>query len=338
MVSMKPTRVGIQPIVFLLILSGFALYILQRVLIPFVLAAGLAYVISPLINWSESRLRLPRPLAVFILYAVIFLSVGLVGYVYGPTWVEKGKAFINQLPNIVDDLVRQALGGERISVMGRSLHSDAISREIIARGADLLATPAGVIRIAGTAVEVLVGGIVTVVVLFYLLSARRPLSRTILYFTPEHRRSWTQSLIQQIDRILARYLRGLLLIMFYAATTTWLILDFVVGMRYAVPIAAATGILEVVPVVGPIVSLVMAVCAAAITGGLWLTIKVGVFYGLLRVSLDDLLGPIILGKAAILHPVIIIFAFVVGGTLFGLLGLLLAVPMSAALRVLIDRL
>jgi predicted PurR-regulated permease PerM len=335
---MKPTRVGIQPIVFLLILSGFALYILQRVLIPFVLAAGLAYVISPLINWSESRLRLPRLLAVFILYAVIFLSVGLVGYVYGPTWVEKGKAFINQLPNIVDDLVRQALGGERISVMGRSLHSDAISREIIARGADLLATPAGVIRIAGTAVEVLVGGIVTVVVLFYLLSARRPLSRTILYFTPEHRRSWTQSLIQQIDRILARYLRGLLLIMFYAATTTWLILDFVVGMRYAVPIAAATGILEVVPVVGPIVSLVMAVCAAAITGGLWLTIKVGVFYGLLRVSLDDLLGPIILGKAAILHPVIIIFAFVVGGTLFGLLGLLLAVPMSAALRVLIDRL
>jgi predicted PurR-regulated permease PerM len=303
-----------------------------------VLAAGLAYVISPLINWSESRLRLPRPLAVFILYAVIFLSVGLLGYVYGPTWVEKSKAFINQLPNIVDDLVRQALGGERISVMGRSLHSDAISREIIARGADLLATPAGVIRIAGTAVEVLVGGIVTVVVLFYLLSARRPLSRTILYFTPEHRRSWTQSLIQQIDRILARYLRGLLLIMFYAATTTWLILDFVVGMRYAVPIAAATGILEVVPVVGPIVSLVMAVCAAAITGGLWLTIKVGVFYGLLRVSLDDLLGPIILGKAAILHPVIIIFAFVVGGTLFGLLGLLLAVPMSAALRVLIDRL
>jgi predicted PurR-regulated permease PerM len=124
------------------------------------------------------------------------------------------------------------------------------------------------------------------------------------------------------------------LVVAYAAAAAYLGLALVLRLQHAAVLALLTGLLEAVPVVGPLAAAVLGgLVAVRQAAGSW-DIGAYVLYVIaLRLSIDQLVGPIVLGKAASVRPVVIIFCFLVGGALFGVVGVILAVPFALAVRV-----
>jgi predicted PurR-regulated permease PerM len=315
---------------------GVLLYLLRFILIPFFVAAALTYVIGPLVSRLEKRFHGYRVLVVIGLYIVVLTPLILAGFFYGPVLLKSFQSLIQTIPSMVQDIIRRLFGGDQITLMGKTVQAHAVARDLVAKIQDLVGTPAGIVRLAGWTVTLSLGAITTLAVLFYLLASHQPFTRLLLILTPPDSRSRVLSLAGQVDHVLGRYIRGLLLIIAYASVSAWLGLGLIFHLPYAIPLAILTGILELLPVVGPIVSWGLATLVAMVSAGFWEAILVVIYYGLLRLSLDNFLSPIILGRAVILPPAMVIFAFLAGGTIFGVLGLMLAVPLTATIKIIID--
>src|SRR5439155_26707689 len=101
----------------------------------------------------------------------------------------------------------------------------------------------------------------------------------------------------------------------------------------AILLSILTGILELIPVLGPILSAAVLGIIALDQGSVWIAIGFACFALALRLSIDQLVGPLVLGRAVRLHQVVVIFAFFAGGVLFGALGVLLAIPVAAIIKI-----
>jgi predicted PurR-regulated permease PerM len=319
-----------------LLVAGVLLYLLQNILIPFFLAAALTYIIGPFVTGLEKRLHGSRLIIVIGLYIVVITPLVLAGFFYGPQLLASIQTFIQTIPDSIKNFIYQLFGGEQLRLMGQTVNAEAVAQNVLAQLEGLLGTPAGVVRLTGWTVTLILGVVVTLAVLFYLLATRQPFTRLLLHVTPPEKRPQILFLAGQIDRVLGRYLRGLVLIVAYASVSAWVGLGLIFRLPYAIPLAVLTGLLELLPCVGPVVSWGLAALVAMVTAGFWKAILVVAFYGGLRLSLDNFLGPIILGRAALLNPAMVIFAFLAGGTLFGVLGLMLAVPLAATMKIIID--
>ena len=153
---------------------------------------------------------------------------------------------------------------------------------------------------------------------------------------PPNRRPEVFEVSDQIHRTLARYFRRLMVLVALVATATFLGLDFIYHLHFALPLAVATGFLEVVPFLGPVVAATIAALVALSQGGVALAIWVIVFYTVIRQLEDQIVSPVVLGNAVELHPLFVIFAVLAGGALFGILGTLAAIPVAASIKVIVD--
>jgi predicted PurR-regulated permease PerM len=120
------------------------------------------------------------------------------------------------------------------------------------------------------------------------------------------------------------------------ATVTWVVLSMVFHLRYAFPIALATGFLEVIPLVGPAVAAAVAASVGLTQGGPQMALGIVVFYTVARQVEDQVVMPLIVGRAVHLHPIATVLAVRCGGAVAGVLGMILAVPAAATLAVILD--
>jgi predicted PurR-regulated permease PerM len=128
-------------------------------------------------------------------------------------------------------------------------------------------------------------------------------------------------------------LRGQLLLIVLVAAVVYVILGPIMGLRYALAIGILTGILEIIPLVGPILAAGIAAVDAVAQGGLSTAAVVIVIYTVLRQIEDQLVAPVVIGRAVHLHPIVTIFAVLIGLEVYGVLGGLLGVPAAAAINV-----
>ncbi|HWB53295.1 MAG TPA: AI-2E family transporter, partial [Tepidisphaeraceae bacterium] len=142
---------------------------------------------------------------------------------------------------------------------------------------------------------------------------------------------WTVA--QKSHPVLYRYIGGVIVVVAVASVLCYIGAGLLLGLPDAVVVSLAVGVLEAVPVIGPITSAALLAIIAIGQGTMSILVGVALFAFSLRLFIDQLMAPIILGKAVRLHPAIIIFAFLAGGTLFGILGVLLAVPAAAVTKV-----
>jgi predicted PurR-regulated permease PerM len=125
-------------------------------------------------------------------------------------------------------------------------------------------------------------------------------------------------------------------VVIYTAALAWIAFGPVFGIPHAPVVAFVVGLLELIPLIGPAITLVIVGMISAQQGSIAATVGLFAFAIALRLSLDELVAPLILGKMARLHPAVIIFAFLSGGALFGILGLLLAVPVAASIKIVLS--
>jgi predicted PurR-regulated permease PerM len=192
-----------------------------------------------------------------------------------------------------------------------------------------------------TALERLLLFLMYLIVTFYLLLQAEQITNAMYGLVPAPYRAEIRGLGRQIDAIFAGYVRGTLLLIPIMAFFTYIVLTLL-GIRYALVIAIATGVLEIIPVIGPWSAAGIAILVSVFqptTPFGWshavLAAVVGISYFVLRMLEDSFIIPHVVGHAVHLHPVLVLFAILAGGTLAGPFGLLLGIPVVAVVQLLL---
>ena len=326
-----------------------ALWLLAPVLTPFVVAAVLAYVLTPLVDRLDAlaRGRVPRLLAVLVVELLFILAaLGLV-LLLVPVLVREWPLLREQLPRLLDHL--NAAAQPLLDQLGLQLAFDtaslkpALMQYLNANMQEALGSLLASLKIGGSVALTVLGNLILIpVALFYLLLDWKDIVRRVTALVPQRLRGSYDSFVSEADGVLGQYLRGQLLVMLILAVYYSIMLSLF-GLDLALPIGIFTGLAIFVPYVGFGLGLVLAVLAGLLEfsgdGGLArVGLMVGVVYGLGQLAESLYLTPRLLGERIGLHPLAVIFALLAFGQLFGFVGILVALPVSAVLLVAIRRL
>lgn len=235
-------------------------------------------------------------------------------------------------PQILRRFLNELMGGKSVTLFGESYNPDKLVQAI---GGALkgIASLTVVESAAGLAVSLIFGTFLTLVLMPYLMiSAPRLAAGSIWLLPPEHRRS-VEDLLPKIIPVLRRYLIGLAIVVGYTATVAWIGFGPVFHLPDAVLLAITVGVLELIPVIGPFMSATLVGVVAVQQSGIVAAALLFGFAIALRLSIDNVVGPIVLGEAARIHPVVVIISFVCGAILFGVVGLLIAVPIAVCIKI-----
>ena len=317
----------------LLAAIGVFLYVVRSILPPFVIAAVLAYLFGPVVGWMEKHGRMRRAVAALIFLLAVLGPITALVWLVEPTLVRETNELATDAPNIINNLLVEVFGSDRIEFLGQTLDARTASIYFQRGLLDALGSPPGAIRAAAVVVELLLSSFLTLVLLVYFLVNPKPFGVMALRLIPAERRSEWAHLGRQVHLVLGRYVRGLAFLVALMSTVTWLGLALIFHLPYAVPIAVTTGFLEIIPFLGPVAAGTIAAAVALSHGGIQLTLWIAVFYLVLRQLEDQLVMPLVIGRVVELHPAVAIFAVLSGTALWGVLGALLGIPAAAAIKV-----
>jgi predicted PurR-regulated permease PerM len=314
-----------------------ALYIVYRagdIVRPFVWAGILAYVLLPLVALLERRFSMPRTVAALIVFLALLATIIGGGRILVPLALDQLRDLQRSLPSLVANA--QNTLAETADQLGLA-DLDA-----------LIVNFAGITdlsqMIARTAVPFVVGFghfllelLMFLIATFFLLRDAPRLFQWLRRLVPTKQRSELVPLFAQVNTLLGRYVRGQMFLIGVMATATFIGLS-ILQVPFVLLLAIMTGVLEVIPIVGPITAGAIA-CLVALghpapwgLSQIWYVVIVAVMYTVLRHAEDYLVIPFVIGRIVKLHPAVVIFSLLTGGALFGLLGVLVAVPVAATLR------
>jgi len=311
-----------------------AFWYLGSTLLPFVVGAALAYFLDPLADRLE-RLGLSRAAATSIIGVVLFVVVAATLLLVVPALIEQTADLVEAIPGLVERFqafleARFPYGGSEERLLRRGLST--LQEQLGEVGPEfvnsLLASSLAV-------VEVVALLFVTPVVAFYLLLDWDRMIAKIDGWLPREHADTIRSLALQIDAVLAGFVRGqftvcLSLGVFYAVALS------VIGLPFGFLVGLTAGALSFIPYVGAAVGGVLSVGIALVSfweQPAWILVTAAIF-GFGQFVEGNFLSPQLVGRSVSLHPVLLILALAVFGKLFGFAGLLVAVPVAAALGVL----
>lgn len=321
---------GIAALFFLVLL-----WFLGNVILPFVLGGAIAYCLDPIADWFE-RMGLSRIMATILCAAGAILIFVVLALAVIPLLLSQAQALIGIAPDLVRDF--QAFLTERFPSM---MDENSTVRQSLAQLGATLQEKGGaligsVLNSAFGVLNVLVIAVIVPVVAFYLLLDWDHLIARVDDLLPREHQATVRAIASDVDKTLAAFIRGQGTVMLIQGTFYAVALA-AVGLQFGVVVGAIAGLLSFIPYVGAIVGGGLAIGLAFFQfWGDWLWIGLIVFIFFFGQFVEgNILTPKLVGSSVGLHPVWLLFALSVFGTLFGFVGLLVAVPVTAALGVVI---
>lgn len=322
----------------LFVVLGLLLYWLAPVLTPFAVAALFAYLGDPWVDRLQ-RLRLGRTAAVTVVFSAMSLAMALVVIGLIPTIERQFVKLLEKIPAIMDwfALVLVPWVEQRTGLSLQSLNREQLLeafRTHWQQAGGFATAVLASLSTSGMAVAGFVGSLMLIpVVTFYLLRDWDDMVAHAQRLLPRSIEPIVSRLARESDAVLGAFLRGQLLVMLALCLIYSLGLLFV-GLDLAILIGLVAGIISFVPYLGLIIGGGFALIAAAVQFQDWLhpLLAVGVFV-VGQVLEGFYLTPKLVGGRVGLHPVVVIFAILAGGQLFGFLGVLLALPIASLLMV-----
>lgn len=309
------------------------LYFIKLILLPFVLAGIVAYIFTPGLDWAAKRTGLPRVALAVALFLVLFGATIAVLTFAGQRLLDEGRAIAADLQGLLENFTRQAIGDESVRLFGSTLTAHDISHGALDRLRDWFGQTDQIGLVTEYSLAFIMGSFLTIVLLFYFLVSGRRVARGLFWIVPPHRRPLVARIWAQLDPVLMRYFIGVLVLVVYATVAAYIGLGVILDIQHAVFLALLTGILETVPVLGPTAAAILAGLVSLRTAtGIINIFEYAAYATALRLSIDQLVGPVVLGRAAHVHPVLIIFCFLAGGIVLGIPGVILAVPVALAVK------
>jgi predicted PurR-regulated permease PerM len=306
------------------------------VLPPFIIAAILAYVLSPLVDELTDRTGVRRPVVALGVFLVVVVVLGGLLWLAGARLNAELRALEREGPSIVESVVERLTGGQNVDLLGQTISSRDLGRRLDVALRDELGTPSQAIQAVSVGFELLLGVSLVFLSLAYMLIDGHNFFRYVLRFVPGEHRLHVENVSNDVHHVLGRYLRGQLLLVVLMSVVTFAVLEWGFHLPYALWVGIVSGILELIPLIGPIAAGAIASTIGFSQGGAPEAASIAILYFVLRQLEDQLIMPQVVGRAVHVHPLVTIFAVLTGEKIGGVLGMILAVPIAAAIKVLLD--
>ena len=300
------------------------------IILPFIIGAFITYLLHPIVEKLHEK-GLHRGLAIILIYFIFFGGIGVALYKGIPAIIDQLKdlsesapAFAEQYRGWIDQLqshTRAWPDGLQTRI------NDGIG--IFEKKMDSLLT-----IIVNILMNFLNSALILLIIpfiAFYMLKDFALIKRTMWYITPKKWRKKGSLFLKDVDESLGSYIRGQLLVCVIIGSISALLFWFF-HLKYPLLLGLIVGATNVIPYFGPIIGAVPAVIIAATTSVKLVIITLVIVFGLQFLE-GNILSPYIVGKSLHMHPLVIMFALTAGGEIGGILGLILAVPVLAVLKV-----
>jgi predicted PurR-regulated permease PerM len=292
-----------------------------RTLALFVLGLAIAAALSPIVSRLERRI--PRTVAIVFLYLLILLAFALIVWTIFPAFVEQGEELVHMVPEIADFIqgFYEQWGGDvpifetLFAQMGQVLST-------------LVAVPLG---LASAFVQIF---LVLFISLYSLIELPK-LRRFIGSLFPPGRRERVDGVMMEMANAMGGYVRGSVIVAILVGIITYLGLT-IIGVRFSLVLGLIAGVFELLPYIGPIIAVVPMLLVALLESPTQALIVL-VFFVVLQQLESNVFVPNIMHTQTEISPLLAVLAIVAGGTIGGLLGALVAIPLAAALQVFVAR-
>lgn len=315
----------------------WTLYLVRGPILLLYVCALFAAGLTPLVRWigrqrflTIGKRRMPKPLAVLVIYATVIGTITGIGFAVIPRMVQQSQQFVKELPELIDR-------GQQQLARWRLISPDTSFKELLQQ------SPIG----GGDAVTMVLGtlwgfigglfGMITILLLtFYMLVGSQGIFDFFVRLFPRDRRRKVAEVSELVTMKVSAWLGGQIFLGFVIGATTAIGLGLM-GVPYFFVLALIAGIGEMIPMVGPVISAVPAILVA-FTVSPGLALGVAVFFLVQQQIENAVLVPKLIGETVGLNAVTVISALVIGSELLGLSGALLAVPTAAIIQVLVEEL
>jgi predicted PurR-regulated permease PerM len=318
------------------VLAAFAIVVFwfaRPVILPFAVAAIIAYAFSPYIDRVQARTHRSRLLIVVLCYGTALLAIVALVIAFANPVYREVVLLARAGPDALETALRQVIGPEGIVIGDQHFTVEALAVQLEAAARTYLQTPEGAIRAAEQLLHGTLDMVLILFVTFFLLLDGAKLSNTALNFLQPADRVELRRVAGRIHVVVGRWLRGQLVLMAFVGTVVTIVFAFVLHLPYPLALGLLVAVLEVITFIGPIIAGTVVGIVALSSGGPTLALTAVVFLFVLRQIEDVVIMPNVLGRAVHLHPLVALFAVVVGSTAFGIVGTFLALPVAAAISV-----
>lgn len=332
--------------VFFVILIGWLVYSARQLATPVILGFFLAYLLHPLVTRMMKWTRMPRWTAVLILY-ILLLAI------FAGATTGIGLAASDQIAGVVDDLVdlanelpqQLAELSQQVIVLGpwefdlSRINLNPIIEQLTTTIQPLLLETGSLLATIATAAASALGVLLLVMVIgFYLLLDFEKIRSYFMEMVPDSYEEDIDRLLDRTNQVWQAFLRGQFILGVVVGAIVAVVL-MILGVRFALGLGIIAGLMEFVPIFGPVISGIIAGLVALFQEGNWLELSpliytlvvLGAFIIIQQVE-NNILVPRIIGQSLQLNPLVVLLAALAGGSLAGVLGVLLAAPSVATLR------
>lgn len=297
-------------------------------------ATVFAYIFSPVVDVAAPYLRQSRVLATTLFFVLMAGLCALILAQLGPIVTSQYRSLRADLPNAL-----AVLDSWTFVVAGTEVPVGAHIKELVAKR--VLEIPASLPSLVVTVIHGFLHLLAFLITSFFLMMNGKQVARTLVNLVPTVHQAEVRYVGRHINGILRGYIRGTLLLIPIMAVLTTIAL-WLLGVRYALLIGIVSGVVEILPIIGPwsaaAFAIIMAIFQSPLPFGDTVAVVagvIGVVYFVLRMFEDYVIIPAVVGPAVHLHPILVIAAILAGAEIGGVLGLFLAIPFVSVMQYLL---
>jgi predicted PurR-regulated permease PerM len=330
LIDVRTSRVLFTVLLFALGL-GF-LYIARRTLIAFLFAVFFAYLVDPAVSRVEKWVR-GRGRAIGLIYLLLVALLITFFFFVGPQIARQGQRLSESLPKLLETVSSGQIAEQIGKEQGWSVSTRVQLSNLLANHrADLLGLAQRIgLRVADVAQQAWLLIVVPILAAFFLKDGRAFGEVLLSFVHSRPQREFLEGVLGDLNQMLAQFIRAQLTLAAFSFVAYLAFLELG-GVPYALVLGTAGGMMEFIPVVGPLVAAVLIFSVAMLMSyPHWLLLLI--FLGAWRLIQDYVISPRVMGQSMELHPLAAIFGVLAGGEIAGVLGIYLSIPVMASLRI-----
>ncbi|MEN9852251.1 MAG: hypothetical protein RI996_194 [Candidatus Parcubacteria bacterium] len=317
--------------VALFIVFCFLLFYMRDLLIVLLMAIVIASSVEPAALFFE-KYKIPRALSVLVIFIAVFSVFLTVIYLFIPIVIKEFAGFVQTLPQMLAQIPAffgtDPAAAEAIRQM---LGKPEAQADLLANSKSLFSTlGGGVLNTTGAFFETIATIVLMAVIAFYLSVQEKGIENFLRLFTPRNHEEYAIDLWKRSQAKIAKWMQGQLVLGLIIGLLSYIGLS-IIGVPYALLLAILAGLFELIPVIGPLLSMVPAALLALSSGGIALALSVVVLYLIIQQLENNVIVPMVMHKMVGLNSLLVILSLLVGAKLAGIWGMLLAVPVLSAI-------
>ena len=302
---------------------------------PIIISGLLYYILRPVVRWLD-RFRMPRTLSIVVVISVFTALVILAGVYSCSIVISQFSQLMSDFPRILnaaDSILADVLNWENLNL----IPFDMLRDQILSFSKNTIGSLSySILGLISTLTGIATVLLLVPFILFYLLKDDHLFAGFMLKIVPEEHKKNGKEVLEDIDRTLSAYIISMVIVALFIGVLMY-IGYLLTGLDYAFVLALFAAVTSIVPLVGTVLGILPAVLVG-LPGGLLVLIKILIITSIVQTIQGNVISPLIMGKSLDIHPLTYIMIFLVSASLYGFIGLLVAVPLYAVLKVTIGNL